>query len=58
MSCKKALLKFQKVHREIPALQSLSNTVKGLHDVRFANLLKRDLCTGVSEPGVGRSSTT
>ena len=38
-------------------LQSLSKTVKGLQVVRLATLLKRDARTGVSEPGICRSST-
>ena len=43
--------------KEIPVLQSLSNTVKGLQTVRLATLLKRDRRIGVSESAVLRSST-
>ena len=53
---KKVFLKFHKIHREIPVLQSLSNTVKDLQAARLATLLKRDPRTGVSEPVV-KSST-
>ena len=49
--------KFHKTHREIPLLQSLSNTVKGLQTVRLVTLLERDHGTSVSEPAVCRSST-
>ena len=34
--------KFHKIHREIPVLESLSNTVKCFQAVRLATLLKRD----------------
>ena len=57
MFCKKAFLKFHKIRREISVLQSNSNTVKGLQDIKLVTLLKRDPCTGVSEPAVPKSST-
>ena len=47
----------EKIHKEIPALQSLSDTIKELQAVRFATLLKRHPRSGVSEPAVCRSST-
>ena len=41
--CAKKLPKtFHKIHREIPVLESLSNTVKCFQAVRLATLLKRD----------------
>ena len=52
--CKKGFLKLQK---EIPVLQSLSDTIKELQAVRLATLLKRHPRSGVSEPAVCRSST-
>ena len=55
--CKKAFLKFHKIHREIPVLESFSNNTIGIQAVRLATLLKRDLCNGDSEPAVGRCST-
>ena len=48
--------KLHKIHREIPVLESLSNTVKGLHAVRLATLLKRNPSTGVLEPAVRKRS--
>ena len=48
---------FTKIHREIPVLESLSNTVKCFQAVRLATLLRRDPGTGASEPAVCRSST-
>ena len=33
---------FHKIHREIPAPESLSNTVKGFQVALLATLLKRD----------------
>ena len=34
---------FHKIYREIPVLESLFNTVKGIQVVRLATLLMRDL---------------
>ena len=51
---------FTKIHREIPVLESLSNTVKCFQAVRFATCNYypgRDPGTGASEPAVCRSST-
>ena len=55
-SAVKLFQKFCKIHREIPVLESLSNTVKCLQAVRLSTLLKRDPRTGVSELVVNRSS--
>ena len=49
--------KNHKINGEIPVLQSLSNTVRGLQAVRLTTLLKGDHHTGVSEPAVCKSST-
>ena len=46
----------EKIHREIPVLESLS-TVKCVQAVRLATLLKRHPRTGVSETAVRRFST-
>ena len=54
-SPKKLSSKLRKIHREIPVVESLSNSVKCVQAVRFATLLKRDPRTGVSEPAVRRS---
>ena len=56
-SAKKVSKKFRKIHIEIPALESLSNTAKCLQPIRLAALLKRDPRTDISEPAVHRSST-
>ena len=49
-SAKRLSWKFHKIHREIPELESLSNTVKGLQAVSPEILSKREPGTGVSEP--------
>ena len=49
--------KCYKIHREIPVLESLSNTAKCLYAVWPATLLKKNPRTGVSEPAVHRSFT-
>ena len=41
-SAKKSFLRFHKIYREIPVPVHLSNTVKCLHTVRLATLIKRD----------------
>ena len=41
-STKKLSKKFHKIHREIPVLDSISNTVERLQAVWLATLLKRD----------------
>ena len=56
-SANKLSWKFHKIYREIPVLESLSNTVKPVQVVRFASLLKRDPRTGVSKTAVRISST-
>ena len=48
--------KFHKINNFI-LLHSISDTVKGLLDIRLATLLKREPHTGVSEPAFCRSST-
>ena len=48
-SAKKISEKLHKIHREIPVLQSLSNTVKSIEAVRLATFLKRDPRTGVKD---------
>ena len=55
-STKKLSKKLHKIHRKTPVLESLSNTVKGLHAVRPAILLKRNPLTGVLEPAVRKCS--
>ena len=42
--------------RKIPELESLSNTFKGLQNVKLATLLKRIPRTGVLEPAVCKCS--
>ena len=54
---KKLPQKFHKIHRKIPLLESLSNTIKVLRTIRLATLLKRNPHTRVSEPAVRRCST-
>ena len=49
-STKKLSHKLHKIHRKIPVLESLSNTIKGLHAVRLATLLKQKPRTAVLEP--------
>ena len=53
---KKLSLKLHKIHRKVPVLESLSNTVKGLQAIRLASLLMRNPRTGVLEPAVRKSS--
>ena len=54
---KKRSLKIHKIHREILAMYSFSNTINGLQAVRLGTLLKTDPDTGVSEPAIRNSST-
>ena len=49
-------INYTKFTKTIPVLESLSNTIKTLHAVRFAILLKRNIHTGVLEPAVRISS--
>ena len=49
--------KFHEIHREIPVLESLSNTAKCLQPIWLPTLLKIDPHTGVLEPAVRRSFT-
>ena len=51
-SAKKLSEKFRTVHREIPVLESLSNTVKYIQAVWLSTFVTRDPHTGVSEPAV------
>ena len=51
-STKKLSQILHKIHRKIPVLESLSDTVKGLHAVRLGTLLNRNPRTGVLEPAV------
>ena len=55
--CKIAFQKISQIHREISVLESLSDAINGLQEVRLATVLTRDSRTGVSQRAVCRCST-
>ena len=57
VSCEFCEITQNTFYRTPPVAASASNTVKCVQAVKLATLLKRDLCTGVLEPAIHRSST-